>query len=138
MGNSHDWRAAKTTGIIGLLNVAHDLGCSGAAPGLEYMQVGLIDGPGNPQGVYYSAVLALGVLLGRHKRVLVYCHDGKSRSVAVAVAYLNTLVRQRNWHAWFDIMYERTGVRLPQMNVAHCDALDNMNWQLLADTIGEL
>jgi protein-tyrosine phosphatase len=49
--------------------------------------VNLLDGP-NDMAVFRRAVSALESLLESHKRVLVHCRAGRSRSIAVVAAYL--------------------------------------------------
>jgi hypothetical protein len=52
----------------------------------------LIDGAGNDLRVFRRAVEALGKLAKSHAPVLVHCHAGRSRSVAVVAGHLaNTL-----------------------------------------------
>lgn len=52
-------------------------------------KVGLLDGPGNDDALLLSAVMVLHALNKRHNRVLVHCHEGKSRSVMVVSAYVS-------------------------------------------------
>ena len=127
---------AAAYSITGLLNAAHDLQCSvGWNDNIECMQVGLIDGPGNLHSAYYAAVLSLSVLHKRHKNVMVYCHEG-SRALAVAIMYLQTKARRR-WHEWYNLVRERIDVDLPEVNKAHIDMFDKLNWNLLNKLIGE-
>lgn len=127
--------AIQFNDLSGLLNVAHDLQCSvGWNNDIEYMQVGLVDGPGNMHSAYYAGVLALSALRGRHKNVMVYCHGG-GRSLAVVVMYLQTKVRRR-WHEWYDLIRERIDVDLPEVNQAHIDAFEKLNWNSLSKIIG--
>jgi hypothetical protein len=108
-----------------LLNVARDLQCVlGHDNGLEYAQVGLVDGPGNRPQAYCAAVLALADAC-RHKKTLVYDHNG-SRAMAVAVMYLNA-VSGRSWDDWIQIIGERVG-RIPEVHEAHKKAFENMKW----------
>lgn len=51
-------------------------------------KVGLLDGPGNDDALLLSAVMVLHALNKRHNRVLVHCHEGKSRSVMVVSAFV--------------------------------------------------
>src|SRR4051812_26384297 len=80
-----------SAGVKAILNVAQDLPSTrGWRQGIEYMHVGLIDGPGNPTTAYYAAVLALATLLKRSHTV-VCCHSG-SRSMAVVLMYLSVVM----------------------------------------------
>lgn len=127
----------KALGIGAILNSAQDLqSIIGWENGVEYMQVGLIDGPGNPTGLYYAAVLALDTLLKRHKNVLVCCHEG-GRSLATAVMYLQATTFTHGWDGWISILRERVDVDLPTPHPAHREAFDKMNWRLLKSALGD-
>ena len=138
IGDSGDEERADLASLrIGaVLNVAQDLqGTRGWKCGVEYMQVGLIDGPGNPPAAYYSAVLALTALLNR-SRVLVCCHTG-GRALAVAIMYLNANAQSQDWERWLEILRERVDVGLPVPHDAHRREFNRMNWRLLARFIGD-
>jgi hypothetical protein len=125
--------AAAKIGVV--LNVAQDLhGTRGWLYGIEYAQVGLIDGPGNPLAAYHAAVLALAVLLKRG-RVLLCCHTG-GRALAVAIMYLH-LTSGRGWDSWLASLRERVDSDLPELHEAHRAAFDRMNWQLLTSAMGD-
>jgi len=136
IGDSHDEEHAdlSASGICAVLNVAQDMQPTrGWDSGVDYMQVGLVDGPGNPQSAYYSAILALSALVERRRRVLVACHTGE-RSMAVAVMYLNT-ISGRPWDDWFRLLEERID-ELPVPNrYAHREAFERINWPLLVKII---
>ncbi len=124
-----------TEGISAVLNVAQDLQATrGWMHGIDYMQVGLIDGPGNPLAAYYAAVLALETLLRRHDQVLVCCHAG-SRSLAVVLMHLN-LVGRNGWDGCVAILHERVDWTLPVPHAAHRAAFDRLNWRWLDSVIG--
>lgn len=110
------------------LNVAQDLRADIGWPDVEYMQVGLIDGPGNPLGAYYSAVLALDSLLLR-RNTLVFCHTG-SRSMAVGAIYLNAKAGLK-WDELIALLRERVDGDLPSPHKAHREAFDRIDWKLL-------
>lgn len=60
-----------------------------------YMKVGLLDGPGNSTYALISAALAIRQMVDlKASPVLVHCHSGSSRSVAVLALYL---AWQRKW-----------------------------------------
>lgn len=127
IGDSTDEKSAQVDAV---LNVAHDLRPTREwGNGIEYMHVGIIDGPGNPLTAYYSAVLALHTLRRRHHRVMVCCHDG-GRSIAVAIMYMNSISRC-GWDTCTSIMKERLDTDLPIPHVAHMFAFDRINWKSL-------
>ena len=60
-----------------------------------YMKVGLADGPGNSNYALISAALAIRQMVDlKATPILVHCHSGSSRSVAVLALYL---AWQRKW-----------------------------------------
>jgi hypothetical protein len=135
IGNSADERSAGLCdmGIKNVLNVAHDLdGTRGLTDGVEYAQVGLIDGPGNPLSAYYAAVLTLNTLQERGP-TLVVCHDG-CRALTVAIMYLNTKNGTADiaWGRWLRLLSERVETVLPNPNNAHQEAFQSMKWKTLA------
>jgi hypothetical protein len=94
IGNSSDARNAKnrtfentTDYFDSILNVAIDLDIE---DGFKWRhKVGLLDGPGNHPYTFISAVILLAALSHDGRRVLIHCHEGKSRSVMVASTYLS-------------------------------------------------
>lgn len=132
IGDSSDEEYADLdyAGISAILNVAHDMESTrGWHSELEYMQVGLIDGPGNHLSAYYAVILSLVALCSRHNRVLVCCHSG-GRSLAVSLMYLH-LVSRRGWDGSLEILRERCEVELPIPHEAHRVAFDKLDWKLL-------
>lgn len=135
IGDSTDGRTHGKIPVNGVLNVAQDLWLRGIWPGVEYMKVGLIDGPGNLPSAYCTAVLALHVLL-RRGSVLVCCHTG-SRSLAVSLIYL-ILNRGKTsshptffnyWVTWDKMLEElltKLQFSLPVVHQAHKDAFDKL------------
>lgn len=121
-------REVRTHKIKALLNVAQDLRGEMGWPDTEYMQVGLIDGPGNPIQVYCAAALSLWTLAKRH-RTLVFCHTG-GRSLAVAVMYMN-VAAGHSWDGIMSLLAESVDTELPVPHEAHMAAFDKMDWQLL-------
>ncbi len=122
--------------IGGVLNVAQDMvSMHNWSHGLDCMQVGLVDGPGNELGTYCAAVLALHALLKRYN-VLVCCH-GAGRSLAVAVMYISAS-SQSGWWKTISMLQERVDVELPTINPIHMMAFDNMEplWPSLKKIIG--
>jgi hypothetical protein len=129
IGSSDDAENVKALGVGGVLNVAYDLRGSSGWPQVEYMQVGLIDGPGNLPDAYHAAVLALGELTARHHQVLVCCHTG-SRSLAVVLMFMEFSSR-RGWDGWLEVLQERAPLDLPVPHEAHREAFDKMHWDAL-------
>lgn len=124
----------KNSDIEAILNVAQDLQCVYGWPDVEYMQIGLIDGPGNPATAYYAAVTALATLLKR-KRTLVLCHGG-SRSLAVVMMYLCVLGEVK-WDIRLDILKERINTDLPTMHPIHREMFDSIDWRPIKNIIGK-
>ena len=118
----------STGRVVCTLNVAQDLHGLAGWPTFDYMQVGLIDGPGNIMAAYYCAIAALATLQERGV-TLVFCHTG-GRSLAVVLMYLNTMTR-RGWDVWLDLLKERVDVELPIPNPIHKTAFDKIDWELL-------
>src|SRR5215831_14068508 len=92
LGNSLDAAVGDLTtdAISAVLNCAHDLpGSRTWDHGVEYAQVGLVDGPGNSTAAYHACVIKLASFLANGRRCLCYCHEGKSRSVFACIAVLH-------------------------------------------------
>lgn len=86
IGNSEDARNADNKMFNATLNVAIDLDI---ADDFRWRhKVGLLDGPGNSPMTFMAAVLLLEALVKQEKRILVHCHEGKSRSVMVVATWL--------------------------------------------------
>lgn len=120
-------------GVQSILNVAQDLRGEAGWPDVDYMQVGLIDGPGNTVAAYHAAVLAL-VALQKRATTLVMCHGG-SRSMSVCLMYLNLVVAERGWDGWIELLSERVDGDLPVPHPAHRDMFNKLNWKLLAEVV---
>jgi protein-tyrosine phosphatase len=86
IGDATDSKLADNTQFNAVLNVAVDLDIS---DGFKYRhKVGLLDGPGNNPLAFMSAVLLLYSLVQSRKKVLLHCHEGKSRSVMVCATFI--------------------------------------------------
>lgn len=86
IGNSQDAINADNKQFDAVLCVAIDFDIM---DGFKWRhKVGLLDGPGNDPLTFASAVILLHSLVRRGKRVLVHCHEGKSRSVMVVSAWI--------------------------------------------------
>lgn len=84
-------------GIGGVLNVAKSLNVSRAITNeLEYNKVGLRDSEDNLHSSLHAAVLMVDQLLARHKKIMVNCHAGASRSVTVVALWL-VLRQEMSW-----------------------------------------
>jgi len=87
IGTSEDARHADNHRFDAVLNVAIDFDWR---DGFKWRhKVGLLDGPGNHPGIFFSAVVLLDSLVKSGKRVLVHCGAGMSRSVMVVAAWLS-------------------------------------------------
>lgn len=127
-------RYVKQSGTVDcVLVVAQDMTPSyGWEDGVEYMQVGLIDGPGNPLAAYHAAVLSLAAML-RRGRVLVCCHDG-GRSLAVAIMYLYLTGAGPSWDEALERLWGADGCRdrdVPRPHDAHRKAFFLMDWGMM-------
>jgi protein-tyrosine phosphatase len=129
VGNSHD---GEKVNVDAILNVARDLHNSRGWPTVEYAQVGLADGPGNHLTLYHAAVMTLHEMTRRHARVLVHCHEGRSRSLAVAMMLLNVWA-DFGWDGWMERLRERVDFELKEPHSAHREAFDALQWKLLRD-----
>ncbi len=130
LGNSTDARTPN--GMDAILNCAFDLACPYQWGTIYSAHCGLTDGPGNPMSAYYSAVAQLGALLRMGKKVLVYCHDGYSRSAAVVMMYLHaTDGLQRGWDYWRQFVHERRPLPDNQPHPAHRNAFHNLDWLIV-------
>lgn len=93
---------------------------------IEYMHVGLVDGPGNPLAAYHAAVLALVALVkrGEGQKVLICDHDG-GRSLAVVIMYLYLLGEGPSWDEAVDRMMDAEEEQ-PKPHDARCEALERL------------
>jgi protein-tyrosine phosphatase len=88
IGDSSDGRQVPPI-FEAVLNVAVDLDIPSTQGNFYRHKVGLLDGPGNDDGLLIAGALVLHALNKRHNRILVHCHEGKSRSVMVVSAYVS-------------------------------------------------
>lgn len=115
IGDSHDARnaeALRAAGITAILNVAHDLRDVLGWPEFHLAHCGLIDGPGNRLEHYVAAVNQLIAFIKDGHRVLIHCHAGHSRSVSVAIMYLDR-ESKFGWEHWRAYIRERRPTMLP-------------------------
>lgn len=123
-------REVRAQRITSLLNVAQDLRGEMGWPDIEYTQVGLIDGPGNPLSAYYAAALSLWTIL-KKRRTLVFCHTG-SRSLAVAIMCMN-ITAGHSWDGIMSLLSESVDVELPTPHEEHRTAFEKMDWDILRE-----
>lgn len=88
IGNSFDAATATSEQVEASLNVAIDLDITNTNK-IKLYKVGMVDGPGNDPGVFIAAILCLDGMLRKYNKILVHCHEGKSRSVIVVSTYLS-------------------------------------------------
>lgn len=145
IGNSYDEQHATLCinyKIKAILNVAYDMPRGQFSDEIEYMHVGLIDGPGNIQANYCAAVLAVASLIDRCKNVLICCPNGNSRSVAVVVMYLilkagrvsNHPTILNHWLTWDQVLNDlrfQTDRDLPEPHWSHKEAADKLPYGIL-------
>lgn len=128
LGSSAD--AANLEGDIdAVLNCAFDLANPNQWSRVLLAQCGLMDGPGNPLAAYYSAVTQLANLVNLGRKILVHCHQGESRSVAVVLCYLNALdLERQGWDYWLYQVRQRHPIPEGKPLPAHRDAFHAMDW----------
>ena len=89
IGNSHDASQPHQAGFSHVLNCAHDLNQKvGWANRVRHFHVGMVDGANHP--ALYAAALNIldAICADPGAKVLVHCHEGRSRSVYVVALYL--------------------------------------------------
>ena len=139
IGDSNDAVHAdlQNHGIDGILNCAFDLqGMRGWTDGIHYAQCGLIDGPGNSMASYYSAVLQLAHMIAMGKKVLVHCHKGESRSVAVVIYYLHLQHGRQGWEHYRKVIADLRQIPPHTPHEAHRSAFNVMDWKWLGNSVG--
>ena len=147
LGDSQDaaYGDLASLGIDAMLNCASDLAeLRYWGDGVHAAHCGLVDGPGNSLAAYYSAVLQLMHLVGAGKRILVHCHKGESRSVAVLIMYLHAVGRL-GWDHYRKMIAEAVvkahagepdaPTEMPEPHLAHKSAFNRMDWRFLAGVI---
>ncbi len=75
----------RSNGITAVVNMAKDLN-DPWFPGIKSYKIGLMDGPDpdNYVGYYLGASTCIEILyLGVQEKVLIHCHEGRSRSAAI-------------------------------------------------------
>lgn len=92
IGNSQDAKnaeALRAQGIRNILNVAEDLPAALTwKDGFTHYHVGICDGPNEPE-LYEGALQVLRFITkDSGRKVLVHCHEGRSRSVFITAAHL--------------------------------------------------
>jgi hypothetical protein len=91
IGSSQDAKdlgAIRAAGIDSILNVAEDLQPAlGWKDGITHFHVGLRDNSNAPS-LYKAACYVLDALVDSGKKVLVHCHEGRSRSPYIVALYM--------------------------------------------------
>jgi protein-tyrosine phosphatase len=93
IGNASDAKSEphlKQYGIQDIVNVAKDLN-DPFLHSYRYFKVGLDDGSSNRTEEYVLAAKLVLDLLSQGRRVLLHCHEGKSRSTAVAILVIGEI-----------------------------------------------
>lgn len=101
---------------------------------VEYVQIGLIDGPGNTPANYHAALLKLCSLIQADKQVMVHDHDAGSRTVAVVIMALHAMYR-RGWDYWLDVIRDKMGNIELTPHPEHRRAFNRINWRLISSVI---
>src|SRR3990167_9719678 len=83
----HEIDNIRVLGINAIINVAKDLN-DPWYDGIESYKFGLLDGPGNDYIQFKLAIETGYFLWAAGKRILIHCHEGKSRSVAISLGIL--------------------------------------------------
>jgi len=86
IGNYLD-AAAPPAGVDALLCLKADC-CDEGREDVEVLCIPLVDGPGNDPRDVREAVRVIADVVAAGERILVHCHAGRSRSVAVVARYL--------------------------------------------------
>jgi myo-inositol-1(or 4)-monophosphatase len=90
IGNSFDACTVTPEMVEASLNVAIDLDVVNPNK-IKLYKVGLVDGPGNNPETFVAAILCLCGMARKYNKILVHCHEGKSRSVIVVSTYLSIM-----------------------------------------------
>lgn len=103
-------------GFTAVLNVATDL-MSPMDINPIRLKVGLTDGPSNSLDAYIMASDLIEYLLKRGHKVLLHCHEGRSRSSAVATLWLARRENLKLMDSWNKICQYRPLCK--RMELAH-------------------
>ena len=124
IGNSFDAATVTPEIVEASLNVAIDLDVVNPNK-IKLYKVGMVDGPGNDPGVFIAAILCLDGMARKYNKILVHCHEGKSRSVIVASTYLsistgidfdevlNDVMKKRGVDVYRPALYELAKAAIP-------------------------
>ena len=150
LGDSYDALNAnlKENGITAVVNCAVDLNLERWSnllcvegfriphfvDGVEYVQIGLVDGPGNAMAVYHAVLLKLCSLLMSKKSVLVHDHEMDSRASAVVIMALHALHR-RGWDHWLGVIRGKTDNPDLMPHPEHRRAFNRINWRLISSVL---
>ena len=110
----------KKNKVTGILNVAIHLDPSFEVRGeryqIEYHKIGLNDNEKNQICTLWSAVYMMEELLTRHKKILVNCRAGASRSVTIVALYL-TIVEDMEFDDALKLVKEKRIRRGPMPGI---------------------
>jgi len=116
IGSAHDAlfrhpEELKYAGITAILNVAKDLSNNRQLHKQFTMcHIPLTDGEANSKGMCMLAVAALHALIEDGHKVMVHCHEGKSRSTAVVATYLATESEDKTLNQMETEIKEKRGI----------------------------
>ena len=113
----------RDNGITAVVNMAKDLN-DPWFPGIKSYKIGLMDGPDpdNYVGYYLGASTCLEILfLGPEEKILIHCHEGRSRSAAIACIVMAEL-----WDYTLEEAEERLKGKRPEIYIkeAHRSHMD--------------
>ena len=103
---------------------------------VEYVHLGLVDGPGNTMADYHAALLKLCGILCKKQRVMVHDHEIGSRTVALVIMALHAMYR-RGWDYWLGIIREKTNKSDLTPHLEHRKAFNRVNWRLVSSILEE-
>ena len=135
IGDSRDALDADLVGngISVVLNCAADLNVErwNFVSGVEYVQIGLIDGPGNTMAEYHATTLKLCGIIKSGRGVLIHGHDAGAITTAVAIMALHALYR-RGWDYWLNVIRELLETPDMSPHPEHRRAFNRINWRLVS------
>ena len=120
--DAQDVLKLKDLNIRAILNCAFDLNVNYPSNHFISIKVGMSDGPGNIPLLYYLAQDYLRILLSQNEKVLVHCHEGRSRGASIVAYYLAIHGRISLEEAISEIAKKR------QINIhpAHVEAINKL------------
>lgn len=138
LGNTHDAKHSipelKAAGITAVMNCAKDLDNELSFRDFTLSHCGFVDGGGNTIQAAYAAVLQLASLVAEGHKVLIHCHEGKSRSATVLAYYIHA--KQASEVTLEDII-QKIKEKRPRVDIAPglIETFDKMDRELLSKLI---